>query len=367
MIELLTNILDGVKIIDLTRYYSGPFCTLTLADLGADVLKIEHPSGDETRAYPPFTENGNSAYFATFNRGKRSRVLDLKNNNHLKILLSLIKQADVVVENFGSDKLDELGLSYEAISNENPRIILASLKASSDKEILGFDLCVQAMSGIMDLNHIHNVPQPLPIAFADGMSGIMTTVGILSALYNCLKSGKGQHIKIYMLDTYLAMMEHMVTVNANTDILNESDISPITPYGTFKAKDGYFVLAVGNENQWSNLVSATNGVLDKWKSYSNLQRIDEKQCIDEAISLWAKSKNVTDIVKILQSFKIPGSRVNTVKQALEMKLTDPDFLVSAKWRNGDKMTFPSLPIRFAESRKKISVIPDLGQDDEFEW
>lgn len=207
--------LTGIKVVDLTRVLAGPFCTMTLADLGAEVLKIEKPgSGDDSRAFGPHL-NGESAYFMSINRGKKSLTLDLKSEQGREIFLKLIDQADIVVENFKPGVMKKLGLSYETLSQRNPKLIYC---ASSGFGQTGpyssrpaYDLIIQGMGGLMSITGPGpGQPTKVGSSIADILAGMFSVIGILSALHHRNATGKGQMVDVAMLDCMVAILENAI-------------------------------------------------------------------------------------------------------------------------------------------------------------
>jgi len=258
--------LKGIKVIDLTRILSGPFCTMTLADLGAEIIKIESPKGDDTREWgPPFIKE-EAAYFLSVNRNKKSVVLNLKNQKGKKIFLELLQEADVVVENFRPGTLDRLGIGYETLKSYNKKIILASISGFGQNgpysQKPGYDVLAQGMGGLMSVT---GEPGRPPVkggySLADIGTGMWAVIGILSALREREVSGLGQWIDTALLDTMVSWQTYL----AGNYFATEENPKPlggahpnIVPYQVFEASDGYFILAVGNDNLWDAFVTNLN-------------------------------------------------------------------------------------------------------------
>ena len=217
--DVSTAALQGLKILDFTRVYSGPYCTMLLGDLGAEVIKIEAlGKGDDTRAFYPI-KNGESGYFMYLNRSKRSLTLNLKSEKGLSIALALAEKADVLVENFSPGTMDKLGLGYETVQGVNPQIVYASISGFGQSgpytHKVAYDGVAQAMGGLVSLTGLAGqIPVKAGPAISDAASGVHTATAILAALYHKQISGKGQRVDVAMMDTVFSMLENAVPVQS---------------------------------------------------------------------------------------------------------------------------------------------------------
>lgn len=252
--------LDDIRVLDISRVVSGPFCTMQLGDMGADVIKVEEPLfGDDTRAFgPPFTM-GESAYYLSVNRSKRSLALNLKHPAALVIIRRLVEKSDVFIENFRPGAADRLGLDYETVSNWNPRTVYCSISAfgteGPERDRPGYDLVVQGASGVMDITgDPDGPPTKVGTSVADMVTGLYAAQAILLALRARERTGTGQRIEVAMIDA----MASLLTFNAG--IFFESGQSPtrrgnahptIVPYETFRVSDGWLNIAVANDALWA--------------------------------------------------------------------------------------------------------------------
>ncbi|GFN22272.1 CaiB/BaiF CoA transferase family protein [Thermanaeromonas sp. C210] len=255
--------LAGIKVIDLTRVLAGPLCTMILGDLGADVIKIEAPEGDESRNYGPFVK-GESAYFMSINRNKRSVVLNLKDPRGVAILKKLVQEADVLVENYRPGTAAKLGISYEELAPLNPRLIYASCSGFGQtgpyRMRPAYDIIIQAMGGIMSITgQPGGEPTRVGASIGDITAALFTVIGILAALAERERSGKGQYIDISMLDCQVAILENAIarySVGGEVPKPIGNRHPSITPFTTLRTKDGYVVIAVGNDNLWRKFCQA---------------------------------------------------------------------------------------------------------------
>lgn len=260
--ENVAGALNNIRILDLSRVLAGPYCTMVLGDLGAEVIKVEAPGGsDETRKWGPPFQEGVSAYYLCANRNKKSITANLKSEEGIKIIKELVKNSDVIINNFKTGTMEKFGLDYETLSEINPSIVYASITGFGEngpyKDIPGYDFIIQAMSGLMSITgDEESGPQKLGVAIVDVLTGLYTTIGIQAALLERTISGKGQKIDISLYDTAVSSL-----VNIGSNYLMSGKIpqalgnshANIVPYQTFKTLDGEMVIAVGNDHQYRAL------------------------------------------------------------------------------------------------------------------
>ncbi|HLE05633.1 MAG TPA: CoA transferase, partial [Anaerolineales bacterium] len=254
-------LLEGIRVIDLTRVLAGPFCTMLLGDLGADVIKVEVPGrGDDTRQWgPPFTPQGESAYFLSANRNKRSLTLNLKSEQGLNILRELIASGDVLIENFRAGTLEGWGLDYDALQQLRPGLIYCTITGygytGPYSQRPGYDFIVQAMSGFMSVTGpAEGEPFRAGVAIADLASGIFACNAVLASLFARERSGRGQRIDISLLDCQVALMSYVASnylVSGEPPKRYGNAHPNIVPYEVFRGSDDYFAFAAGNDAQWA--------------------------------------------------------------------------------------------------------------------
>jgi Predicted acyl-CoA transferases/carnitine dehydratase len=285
--------LNGIKIIDFTRVLAGPFATMILGDLGAEIIKIEPPEGDETRYWAPFI-NGESVYFLSINRNKKSLTLDLKKQEHRKIIYELVKQSDVIIENFRVEVPKKLGIDYETLIKFKEDLIYCSIKGfgtgSPYEGKPAYDLLIQAMSGFMMTTGYENQP-PVRASFAifDILAGLIAANSILAALIERNKTGKGKYIEVSLYDTSIFSMSYiaMIFLLTGKEPARLGSAHPsIVPYQTFECSDKkYIAVAITNEKFWGRLCDALNLSYIKEKFKDNASRV----------------KNREEIVKVLEN------------------------------------------------------------------
>ncbi len=357
--------LAGLKVIELARILAGPWAGQVLADLGADVVKIESPAGDDTRSWgPPFINNPDgtrdAAYFHAANRGKRSVVADFTTPEGQAIVRDLIADADVVIENFKVGGLAKYGLDYAALSAINPRLVYCSITGFGQDgpyaPRAGYDFIVQGMSGIMDLTGEPNgAPQKIGVAFADIMTGLYSVIAIQAALAMRERTGKGQQIDMALLDT-------MTGVLAN-QAMNwfASGISPtrvgnahmnVCPYAVFPTSDGWFILAVGNDGQFRRFCDAMAlpEMRDDPRFATNAGRLAFKDLLFAGIEAATSLVPKLALLARLEAVGVPAGPINTVAQAFD----DPQVIargMAIDVARPDGSTVPGLrtPIRFSDA------------------
>ncbi|MDR9792248.1 CoA transferase [Aeribacillus pallidus] len=359
--------LAGIKIIDLTRILSGPFCTMTLADLGAEVIKIESPQGDDTRQWgPPFIKN-ESAYFLSVNRNKKSVVLNLKDPKGKEILLKMVEEADVVVENFRPGTLKKLGIDYDILKQHNRRVILASISGFGQtgpySKKPGYDVLAQGMGGLMSVTgEPDGTPVKAGYSLADIGAGMWATIGILSALWERERSGQGQWIDVSLLDTMVSWQTYL----AGNYFATNNDPKPlggahpnIVPYQVFEASDGHFILAVGNDSLWNSLVDVLDvEALRGRKFKTNPDRVQNR---DELISILEeifKRKTRDEWVDMLESAKIPCGPVNKLSDILnDAHIKEREMVVEMEHPSLGILKMLGVPVKLSRTPGRIKTVP----------
>ncbi|BBU39651.1 MULTISPECIES: CaiB/BaiF CoA transferase family protein [Aeribacillus] len=359
--------LAGIKIIDLTRILSGPFCTMTLADLGAEVIKIESPQGDDTRQWgPPFIKN-ESAYFLSVNRNKKSVVLNLKDPKGKEILLKMVEEADVVVENFRPGTLKKLGIDYDILKQHNRGVILASISGFGQtgpySKKPGYDVLAQGMGGLMSVTgEPDGTPVKAGYSLADIGAGMWATIGILSALWERERSGQGQWIDVSLLDTMVSWQTYL----AGNYFATNNDPKPlggahpnIVPYQVFEASDGHFILAVGNDSLWNSLVDVLDvEALRDRKFKTNPDRVQNR---DELISILEeifKRKTRDEWVDMLESAKIPCGPVNKLSDILnDAHIKEREMVVEMEHPSLGILKMLGVPVKLSRTPGRIKTVP----------
>jgi formyl-CoA transferase len=327
--------LAGIRILDLSRVLAGPWCTQLLADLGAEVTKIERPgSGDDTRHWgPPWhVLNGEkvAAYFLSANRGKRSAAIDFATEEGAALVRRLAGQADVVVENFKVGGLARFGLDATSLREANPRLVIASITGFGQDgpyaARAGYDYIIQGMGGLMSITGIPDGepgggPMRVGVAVADLFTGLYTAAAILSALYRREKSGEGAHIDMALFDTQLAMLANQASnaLISGEDPPRQGNTHPnIVPYQTFDAADQPIIVAVGNDRQFARVAEMCGH--PEWAANerfaTNSARLANREAIVSAIAECIRTRPAAEWLEQLERAGVPAGPINTVSQAL---------------------------------------------------
>ena len=319
--------LDRIKILDLSRVYAAPAGTMLLADLGAEVIRIEHPNGsDSMREWGPFL-NGVSTYYMCANRNKKSVTLNLKDASDRDVLLDLVKEADVIVDNFKTGDMKKMGLHYERLKEINPRIIQCSVTGFGQTGPLaqepGFDPVIQAMSGLMDVTGDPNgEATKVGVPIADILTSNFVVIGILAALRMRDLTGVGQFIDLALLDVQMSALANVSSayLNAGFESQRLGNLhNNVAPYQVFACADGPLMFCVGTEDQFKKfctMIDRPEWITDKRFQTNTLRKKNEK-LLGEYIEAITKTKTRNEWIALLQHYKIPGGRVNTIAEAFE--------------------------------------------------
>ncbi|MCL5972236.1 MAG: CoA transferase [Firmicutes bacterium] len=312
--------LEDLVVIDLTRILTGPFCTMMLADFGAEVIKVEPPQGDDTRKWgPPFIQ-GESAYFLSVNRNKRSISLDLKTAKDQNIFKTMVSQADVVVENFRPGTLDKWGLGYNQLSRINPKIIMASISGfgatGPERHLPGYDVVAQAMSGLMSVTGDGAHPTKAGFSVGDIGAGMWAAYGIMAALWARERTGQGQWVDTSLFEALVSWQTYQAGnyfASGKDPVALGSAHPNIAPYQAVKAQDGYFVVACGNDGLWEKMVEVCPIPFGHDKEYStNPDRVVHRETLIKRLEeeVFA-AKPVVQWVDILRSVGVPAAPIQS--------------------------------------------------------
>lgn len=368
------GLLDGVVVLDLSRVLAGPYCTMMLADMGAEVIKIEIPvRGDDSRANAPQV-NGESAYFMNLNRNKKGITLNLKTEKGKEIFRGLVKKADIVVENYRPGVMKRLGLDYEALKEINPGIVYGAVSGFGQygpySQRAGYDIIGQAMSGLMSTTGWQNTPPTRTgTAIADVMAGVSCCVGILAAYINKLKTGVGEMVDVALVDSMVSSLEiinmiYLCTGRVPTRIGNRYEA--IYPYDTFNAKDGMVIIACGNDKLYGLLKEVIKDPdLEDDRYKHNIDRVNNHAPLKEVVERWTVKRNIDDIVDILLEAGIPSAPVNTIDRVV----TDPHIagarkmFVETEHPVAGKITLTGNQIKLTNNKIEMrKAAPLLGED-----
>jgi glutaryl-CoA transferase len=317
--------LKGLKVLELARVLAGPWVGQTLADLGADVIKVESPDGDDTRRWgPPWVEQDgerSAAYYHACNRGKQSIVADFRTDEGKAIVQRLAAQSDVLVENFKHGGLAKYGLDYAALHKLNPRLVYCSITGFGHTgpyaDLAGYDFIIQGMSGLMDITgEADGAPQKVGIAIADLLTGLYGVIGIQAALAAREKTGKGQHIDMALMDCMTGVLANQAMnylVSGNSPQRMGPAHPNIVPYQAFPVKDGHLIIAVGNDTQFQRLVKLLDLEAARVDAYAtNAGRVEHRDTLVSLIAdktrLWRRD----DLLEACEAHTVPAGPINTM-------------------------------------------------------
>lgn len=318
--------LSGIRVLDMSRVLAGPYCTMMLGDLGADVIKVESPEGDDTRRWGPPYQGGESAYYLSCNRNKRSIVLDLTIETDRATALRLARRSDVLVENFRMGTMERWGLGYERLAEVKPALVYCSIsgygRTGPLAHLPGYDFAVQGFGGVMSITGEEDgPPEKVGVAIVDLTAGMFALASILAALRVRELTGTGQYIDISLLDSHLAWL-----ANVGSNYLVSGEIPPrmgnahpnIVPYQAFATLDGWLIVAVGNDRQWSRMCDALArpDLAADPRFATNPARVEHRAQLVPIIEAVFKMRITREWLALLESAGVPSSPVNNVAQAL---------------------------------------------------
>jgi CoA:oxalate CoA-transferase len=365
--------LTGIRVVDLTRVLAGPYCTMVLSDLGADVVKVEHPrGGDDSRHIGPFI-NGISAYFASLNRGKESVALDLKQPADRTRFEAMIEDADVLVENFRPGTMEKLGYGWDDLHPRHPRLVYAAVSGFGHTGPLAnrpaYDMVVQAMGGVMSITgHPGGPPTRVGTSIGDVAAGLFTAVGICSALFERERTGEAAKIDVAMLDCQVAILENAIARYAATGEVPGplgARHPSITPFAAFEARDGWFVIAAGNDILFRRLcdVLGCPEVADDPRFASNALRTDHHVELQHELERALREHTVDEWLTRLEAADLPCGPINDVAAVLaHPQVRARGMVVTVDDERLDGLEVAGNPIKNslhpdAPSRGRV---PDLG-------
>lgn len=365
--------LEGLRILDLTRVLVGPYTTMILADLGAEVIKLEMPgTGDDARAFPPHI-NGESAYFMSLNRNKRSMTLNLKSEHGKTLFLEMVKSVDVVVENFRPGTMKRLGLSYDVLSGINPKLIYAAASGFGQtgpyRHRPAYDAIVQAMGGIMSITGpAGGRPTRVGSSIGDIIAGLFATIGILAAVEHRRKTGQGQLVDVSMLDSQVAILENAIARYTAVGEIPQpigNRHPAITPFEPFDTADGILMIAAGNNVLWSKLCKSIDraGLINDPRFVTNSLRTENQAELKKLLTERFLEKNTAAWQVILDEAGIPNGPINSIDQVVvDQQVIAREMIVEVNHPKAGKTMLPGIPIKMSKSPGSIrQPAPLLGQ------
>lgn len=371
--NFMSGPLDGIKVLDLTRVLAGPFATMILGDLGAEVIKIEQPdSGDESRNFGPF-KNGFSLYFMSVNRGKRSVTLNLKSDQGKAIFKQLVQQSDILVENYRPGTMKKLGLDYNTLIADYPQLIYAACSGFGQTgpyaEKGAYDMIIQGMGGMISITgEPDGPPVRVGTSISDITAALFTIIGILSALHHRNITGKGQFVDVAMLDSLVAVLENAVVRFFTTGDIPQplgSRHPAITPFESFKSSDGHIIIAIGNDVLWSKFceyVDRKDLITDSRFSTNN-KRTDNHDELFPILSKIMCQRTTDDWIKSLENIGVPCGPINTIDKVVNHpQIEAREMITKVVHELTGSVQVPGVPIKLSDTPAIVDApAPSLGQ------
>ncbi len=368
--------LQGIRVLDLTRVLAGPYATMVMADLGADVVKVEMPkTGDDARQFGPFVGE-ESAYFMSINRGKRSIVLNLKDEEDKNVFLSLAEKADVVMENYRPGTMEKLGLGYDHLKEVNPTVIYAATSGFGHTgpyaKRPAYDAVVQAMGGLMSITGPEGGPPTrVGTSIGDITSGLFTVIGVLAALQHRHHTGEGQKVDVSMLDCQVAILENAIArfvVKGEVPKPGGNRHPSITPFEPFETEDGEIMIAAGNDALFAKLcrVLGTEAWLEDERFATNTQRTENIEIIVPLINDLTRKKKTSKWQELLDEAGIPNGPINSIDQVLsDPQVKARDMVKEVEHPTAGLLKMAGVPVKMSKTQGKIkSPAPELGEHQE---
>ena len=371
---MLHGALEGVKVLDLTRVLAGPYCGMIFADMGAEVIKLEVPGkGDDSRRYVPQV-NGESAYYMNLNRNKKGITLNLKDPKGKEIFLELIKNVDILIENFRPGTMKKLGLDYEELRKVNPALVYGCVSGFGQygpySSRPGYDIISQAMGGLMSVTGWPGgEPTRTGTAIGDVLGGLNMAIGVLAAYNNRLRTGKGQMVDVALVDSVVSALEIITQIYLQTGKVPEpigNRYESVYPYDTFKAKDCSLVIGCGNNKLFSalaTLMGRTDLIQDP-RFCENPLRVKNHAELKPIIEKWLSDKTADEAVDMILGCGVPAAPINTIDKVV----ADPhisgarEMFVEIEHPVAGKMRVTGCQIKFSETKSGVCApAPTLGQ------
>lgn len=369
--------LEGLLVLDFTRVYSGPYCTMLLADLGATVLKVERKGvGDDSRQFLPLVEGRReSGYYIYYNRNKKSIELDLKDPAALEVVYRLAERADIVVENFAPGVADKLGIGYRQLRERSPRLIYGSISGFGQtgpyRAKAAYDIVAQAMGGYMAITGEKGGP-PLKLgsSIADAGAGIHMAFALLAAVYYREKTGVGQYVDVSMLDVVFSTMENIVMLHTygGAEPTREGNHNKgAAPFNTYPTRDGKYVcIAVANDAMFARCMQAIGeeGCVGDPRFQSNLARKNNEAALDEIVGRWTRAHDLEVICRIMDGNRVPVGPVREIRELChDPQLLARDMLVTMRHSTEGDVLMPGSPFKYSETPvNTFRSSPLLGED-----
>ena len=362
--------LQGIRVLDLSRVLAGPYCTMVLGDLGAEVIKVEPPEGDETRGWGPPFAGGESAYYLCVNRNKRDMVINLKTDEGKTILRELALQSDVLVENFRPGTLEKFGLDFATLHALNPKLIYCSItgfgQTGSMKDKPGYDFMIQASGGLMSITgEPDGEPMKTGVAVVDLFAGQNAIIAILAALQARTLTGEGQHLDIALFDSQLGWLANVASnylISGKLPKRYGNAHANIVPYQSFQASDGWFAIAVGNDRQFARLCELLGKpeLAANEKFASNSARVQNREEVIFILASIFKTASVAEWLGKLDEAEIPCGPINNFEQVFSMpQVKERGMLVQMEHPTIGTLPLVGSPLKMSATPVEYRLPPPL--------
>lgn len=363
--------LEGIKVLDMSRTLAGPFCSMMLGDNGADVIKVEQPEvGDESRRFVPPTWNGESSYYLSSNRNKRSITLNLKNKKAKDIIYELVKKSDVIIENFRTGTMEKLGFGYETLREINPSIIYCSIsgfgRTGPMKDKPGYDILMQGYGGIMGTTGEEDgEPVKAGPSFVDLTTGMFANIAILNAILAREKNDEGQFIDVSLLDGQVALMNYLITgylATGETPKKMGNAHPSVVPYQAFQTKDKPVIIAAANDNLFFKICDALGweDIKTNQKYQTNALRVINRSELIQEMKMRVEQYTSDELIKILTDVDVPVGPINTIDTiAKDEQVIHRDMLPKVPHPNIQDLRVPGIPYKLSKTPSTIRRHPPL--------
>ncbi|MCL4498912.1 MAG: CoA transferase [Chloroflexi bacterium] len=366
--------LQGIRVVDLSRALAGPFCSMMLGDLGADVVKVEMPGkGDEARGWGPPFKDGESAYFLSTNRNKRDMTLDLGKPSAAEALWRLVERSDVLLQNFRPGAIDRLGFGYAAVHARNPRLVFCSISGfgqnGPDFQRLAYDPILQGMGGLMSITgQPGGPPTKVGVAIADIVAGMFAAYAILAALYHRERSGEGQYVDTSLLDGQVALLafqagRYLIAHEVPEAAGNRHPL--LAPSDTFRTGDGYVNIAAGNDAIWARFCRAVglDALIEDPRFLHNADRVHNVQAMTDLIEERFATMTTDEVVATLDRAQVPAGPIRNIQQVFEdAQVQHLGLRQTVRHSRAGEIEIPGVPYRFSESPAGVHRPPPaLGE------
>ncbi|MEB1806700.1 MAG: CoA transferase [Bacillaceae bacterium] len=364
--------LNGIKVLDLTRVLAGPYSTMILGDLGAEIIKVEAPGGsDDTRYWGPPFKGTESAYYLCANRNKRAITLNLKSEEGIEVLRKLIKRSDVVIENFKSGTMEKWGLSYDEMKTINKEIIHCSITGFGQdgpyKNLPGYDFIIQAMSGLMSITGSdQSGPMKVGVAISDIVTGLYANIGILAALQERTRSGEGQSIDISLFDSQISALANVASnylISGNIPGLLGNQHPNIVPYQSFPTLDGEMVVAVGNDGQFKKLciLLELETLLTDAKFKTNSKRLENREELVKILTKRMKTRTSNEWLLLLNESGIPAGPIQNMEQVFnDPQVRERNMIVEMEHPTAGNVHLVGSPLKLSRTPVEIRSHPPVS-------